>query len=80
MQNKTKIKIFVGIISAIIIVILANYVLSEVIAIQRNGKNTVSAPHATRSPMSQRTYTAREVSALVARRVWDPGSSTRPVS
>ena len=36
MQNKTKIKIFVGIISAIIIVILANYVLSEVIALNGN--------------------------------------------
>lgn len=36
MQNKTKIKIFIGIVSAIIIVIFANYVLSEVIALNGN--------------------------------------------
>jgi len=36
MQNKTKIKIFVGIICAIIIAILANYILSEVIALNGN--------------------------------------------
>jgi uncharacterized membrane protein (UPF0127 family) len=36
MQNKTKIKIFVGIIVAIILAILANYVLSEVIALNGN--------------------------------------------
>jgi uncharacterized membrane protein (UPF0127 family) len=36
MQNKTKIKIFIGIISAIVLVILANYVLSEVIALNGN--------------------------------------------
>jgi hypothetical protein len=36
MQNKTKIKIFVGIISAIVLVILGNYVLSEVIALNGN--------------------------------------------
>jgi uncharacterized membrane protein (UPF0127 family) len=36
MQNKTKIKIFIGIIVAIIIAILANYVLSEVIALNGN--------------------------------------------
>jgi uncharacterized membrane protein (UPF0127 family) len=36
MQNKTKIKIFVGIIGAIIIAILANYILNEVIAFNGN--------------------------------------------
>jgi len=36
MQNKTKIKIFVGIIGAIIVAILANYILSEVIALNGN--------------------------------------------
>jgi len=36
MQNKTKIKIFIGVICAIIIVILANYVLSEIIAFNGN--------------------------------------------
>jgi hypothetical protein len=36
MQNKTKIKIFIGIITAIVIVIFANYVLSEVIAFNGN--------------------------------------------
>ncbi len=32
MQNKTKIKIFIGIIAAIVIAILGNYVLSELIS------------------------------------------------
>jgi uncharacterized membrane protein (UPF0127 family) len=36
MQNKTKIKIFVGIIAVIIIIILANYVLSEVVSTHWN--------------------------------------------
>jgi len=36
MQTKTKIKIFIGVISAIILAILANYVLSEVIALNGN--------------------------------------------
>lgn len=36
MQNKTKIKIFIGIIAIIIVVILANYVLSEMIALNGN--------------------------------------------
>ena len=36
MQNKTKIKIFIGVIAVVIIVILANYVLSEVIALNGN--------------------------------------------
>jgi len=36
MQNKTKIKIFIGIICAIIVAILVNYILSEVIALNGN--------------------------------------------
>ena len=36
MQNKTKIKIFVGIILAVVVAIIANYVLSEVIALNGN--------------------------------------------
>jgi len=36
MQNKTKIKIFIGVVAAIVIAIIANYVLSEVIALNGN--------------------------------------------
>jgi uncharacterized membrane protein (UPF0127 family) len=36
MQNKTKIKVFAGIITVVIIVILANYIFSEVISTQWN--------------------------------------------
>lgn len=36
MQNKTKIKIFIGVVGIIIIAILANYIFSEVISAQGN--------------------------------------------
>ena len=36
MQNKTKIKIFISLIAVTIIIIIANYILSEVIAINGN--------------------------------------------
>jgi hypothetical protein len=36
MQNKTKIKIFVGVIGVVIVGILANYIFSEVVSVQGN--------------------------------------------
>jgi hypothetical protein len=36
MQNKTKIKIFIGVVAVVIIGILANYIFSEVVSVQGN--------------------------------------------